>query len=198
MAPPSAGTLCRPMVLAGVTRIDPSSSQASPRGVRASASATDAPPSIDTFFSLPSAKKPIHRPSGEKNGPPADAVLEAASRFVGRRLQTPPAYSARKVEGERMYRLARKGKPATGAAVDASTAFAASPAAAVGASLLFGALSVAGVAATPAVAASVGRMAFASAAGAIVASASVTADASARDHAESHDRGRRVDATRRA
>ena len=50
--------------------------------------------------------------------PPADAVLQAASRFVGRQLQTPPAYSARKIEGERMYRLARKGKPAKGTAVE--------------------------------------------------------------------------------
>ena len=41
--------------------------------------------------------------------PRADAVLCAAARFVGRSMQIPPAVSARKVGGERMYRLARKG-----------------------------------------------------------------------------------------
>lgn len=54
------------------------------------------------------------------DGPPApaDDVLAAASRALGRQMQFPPAYSARKVEGERMYRLARKGRPAKGSAVE--------------------------------------------------------------------------------
>lgn len=54
--------------------------------------------------------------------PPADAVLAEAASSVGRRMQFPPAYSARKVEGERMYRLARKGRPAKGTAVEVEVA----------------------------------------------------------------------------
>jgi tRNA pseudouridine55 synthase len=37
-------------------------------------------------------------------------VLEAMQRFVGTGLQTPPMYSAVKVEGKRLYKLARKGE----------------------------------------------------------------------------------------
>lgn len=37
------------------------------------------------------------------------AIREAAARFLGRILQTPPPYSARKINGRRMYKLARKG-----------------------------------------------------------------------------------------
>jgi tRNA pseudouridine55 synthase len=43
--------------------------------------------------------------------PPTEAVLEAAAGLRGRILQTPPAISARKVGGERLYRLARRGHP---------------------------------------------------------------------------------------
>ena len=43
---------------------------------------------------------------------PSRADVQAAlSRFCGRIHQTPPAYSAKKVAGERAYRLARKGEP---------------------------------------------------------------------------------------
>lgn len=42
--------------------------------------------------------------------PGATAVLEAASRFTGTLQQVPPAISARKVDGKRLYRLARQGK----------------------------------------------------------------------------------------
>ncbi len=38
-------------------------------------------------------------------------VREAAARFMGTFLQTPPPYSARKLKGRPMYRLARQGKP---------------------------------------------------------------------------------------
>ena len=41
--------------------------------------------------------------------PPASQVAEAARAFVGRRSQVPPAYSARHVAGQRLYRLARQG-----------------------------------------------------------------------------------------
>lgn len=41
--------------------------------------------------------------------PPAAVVLEAAERLRGRSHQIPPAVSAKKIEGERMYRLARRG-----------------------------------------------------------------------------------------
>ena len=41
--------------------------------------------------------------------PDEASVLAAAAAHVGRRLQVPPAYSARQVGGTRMYRLARRG-----------------------------------------------------------------------------------------
>jgi tRNA pseudouridine55 synthase len=41
--------------------------------------------------------------------PSPESACEAARRMEGRQLQRPPTYSARKVGGERMYRLARKG-----------------------------------------------------------------------------------------
>lgn len=41
--------------------------------------------------------------------PDADRVLAHAARLRGRLLQRPPAVSARKVGGQRLYRLARKG-----------------------------------------------------------------------------------------
>jgi tRNA pseudouridine55 synthase len=41
--------------------------------------------------------------------PPAEAVLAAAALRLGRQLQVPPAFSARQVDGTRMYRLARRG-----------------------------------------------------------------------------------------
>ena len=41
--------------------------------------------------------------------PSAPAIAEALTRFVGEIMQTPPAYSAVKIEGERAYDLARQG-----------------------------------------------------------------------------------------
>jgi tRNA pseudouridine55 synthase len=41
--------------------------------------------------------------------PSPSEVLEAARRLLGRSMQVPPAYSARKIEGRRMYELARNG-----------------------------------------------------------------------------------------
>jgi len=41
--------------------------------------------------------------------PPAVQVAEAARAFVGCQWQVPPAYSARHVDGQRLYRLARRG-----------------------------------------------------------------------------------------
>jgi len=41
--------------------------------------------------------------------PSAQEVLRAARKLRGRLLQEPPAVSARKVDGERLYRLARRG-----------------------------------------------------------------------------------------
>lgn len=41
--------------------------------------------------------------------PDAAAVVVAAREMQGRGLQRPPAFSARKVEGQRLYRMARKG-----------------------------------------------------------------------------------------
>lgn len=42
--------------------------------------------------------------------PPRDALEAAAARCTGRILQTPPAYSALKVAGQRAYALARRGE----------------------------------------------------------------------------------------
>lgn len=36
-------------------------------------------------------------------------VREGAERMIGQQLQSPPSYSARKIGGQRMYKLARKG-----------------------------------------------------------------------------------------
>ncbi len=51
--------------------------------------------------------EPLARHAGAP--PPAEEVLRAASGFRGRMSQTPPDVSARRVGGERMYRLARRG-----------------------------------------------------------------------------------------
>lgn len=42
--------------------------------------------------------------------PGFEAVRAAATEFVGKQLQVPPAFSARKIGGERMYKLARQGR----------------------------------------------------------------------------------------
>jgi tRNA pseudouridine55 synthase len=39
-----------------------------------------------------------------------DLILETAARFVGARMQTPPAYSAVKVAGKKLYEYARAGE----------------------------------------------------------------------------------------
>lgn len=46
-----------------------------------------------------------------EDAPPVtrEQLLEVLPRFVGRITQTPPAYSAVKIEGQRAYKLARKG-----------------------------------------------------------------------------------------
>lgn len=43
--------------------------------------------------------------------PPVETVRAAAAALVGTALQVPPTVSARKVDGHRMYRLARRGIP---------------------------------------------------------------------------------------
>jgi tRNA pseudouridine55 synthase len=45
--------------------------------------------------------------------PTKDAVLAALDEFTGDIMQTPPAYSAIKVDGQRAYKLARAGKEVT-------------------------------------------------------------------------------------
>lgn len=55
-------------------------------------------------------------PSGDPTGLRAADVEGGLSRFCGRIMQEPPAYSAVKVEGQRAYRLARAGDPAQPAA----------------------------------------------------------------------------------
>ena len=43
--------------------------------------------------------------------PGEKAVTEALKKFTGNIMQTPPAFSAMKVNGQRAYKLAREGKP---------------------------------------------------------------------------------------
>lgn len=50
--------------------------------------------------------------------PEEAAVMQAASGFVGRGLQVPPAVSARKVQGQRLYKLARNGISVNAAATE--------------------------------------------------------------------------------
>lgn len=49
--------------------------------------------------------------TGDTSGVTEAMVREALNAFVGEIMQTPPAYSAVKVDGQRAYRLARKGQP---------------------------------------------------------------------------------------
>ncbi|MGI6167820.1 MAG: tRNA pseudouridine(55) synthase TruB [Eubacteriales bacterium] len=48
--------------------------------------------------------------SQSANIPPYEAVSDACVSFVGKILQTPPMYSAKKAGGRRLYELAREGK----------------------------------------------------------------------------------------
>ena len=54
------------------------------------------------------AEGPVARSSDQR--PSIDAVLHALPAFVGQIMQTPPAFSAVKVDGERAYDLARGGE----------------------------------------------------------------------------------------
>jgi len=49
-------------------------------------------------------------PQGDPSGLTIAGVAEGLTHFTGRILQEPPAFSAVKVEGERAYRLARRGE----------------------------------------------------------------------------------------
>lgn len=42
--------------------------------------------------------------------PPEEKIIEAAKSFLGDSLQTPPMYSAKKVEGVKLYEMARRGE----------------------------------------------------------------------------------------
>ena len=68
--PPAEGTVERAALFSGENTILPSSPQLALRKDGASQRVTAAPPSTEIFLSLPSALKPIHWPSGEKNGEP--------------------------------------------------------------------------------------------------------------------------------
>jgi tRNA pseudouridine55 synthase len=56
-------------------------------------------------------------PAGESTGCAEAQVREALGAFVGEQQQRPPVYSAKHVEGERSYRLARRGATAMPAPV---------------------------------------------------------------------------------
>ena len=48
---------------------------------------------------------------GEVSSPPSvDQVREVLPRFTGEQQQTPPMYSAKKIDGKKLYELARKGE----------------------------------------------------------------------------------------
>ncbi len=54
------------------------------------------------------------RPVGPPAPPPAESALgEVLGTFLGEIEQRPPAYSAKRIGGQRAYRLARAGKPAS-------------------------------------------------------------------------------------
>ena len=87
-APPLAGTRER---LGRTSTIVPSSAQSARARTGASVSTTGVPPSSGTRLSWPSAKKPIDRPSGEKNGrlPPSVPRIGSAVRSPSRRRTRP-------------------------------------------------------------------------------------------------------------
>ena len=66
--PPDAGTLKIAERRSGENRITSLALQLPPRPVGASARTCGEPPRRSTFFSLPSAKKPMYWPSGDQNG----------------------------------------------------------------------------------------------------------------------------------
>lgn len=49
--------------------------------------------------------------------PGPEVVQAAMTAFVGERLQVPPAYSAKRIDGTRSYRMAREGRPVSPRAV---------------------------------------------------------------------------------
>ncbi|MDO8499819.1 MAG: tRNA pseudouridine(55) synthase TruB [bacterium] len=54
---------------------------------------------------------PPHRRVGRNDNPPSRHDIDrAVATFIGTQLQTPPMYSAKKVAGVRLYKLARQGK----------------------------------------------------------------------------------------
>lgn len=65
---PSAATRWSADPASGANTIVPSAPQVPPKPPPASQSVIGGPPATGTFFNLPSAKKPIHWLSGEKNG----------------------------------------------------------------------------------------------------------------------------------
>ena len=78
--PPALGTRERPMpvLLSSVAMILSSSPQAAPRASGASHKVITALPRTETFFIFLPAKKPIHWPSGLKNGSAAPSVPESS------------------------------------------------------------------------------------------------------------------------
>ena len=66
----------------------PSDSQTAPNGCAASVSAIGSPPASATFLSFPAAKKPTHRPSGEKNGAAPSSVPGSARPSSSSSLRT--------------------------------------------------------------------------------------------------------------
>src|SRR5262245_43320190 len=92
-APPPAETLAIPSRREGAKTMvssDPQLAPYNPEKAGASQITTGGPPPAGAFFSLLSAQKPIHWPSGEKKGPLAPSVpaIAVASSSSNRRLKS--------------------------------------------------------------------------------------------------------------
>src|SRR3954462_12782129 len=88
-APPAPDTWNRPPDSAAT--IVSSSPQLPPAAPGALHKLTPSPPSSDTFWSLPPAKKATHRPLGEKNGREAPSVPERRVSFAWSRRRVASA-----------------------------------------------------------------------------------------------------------
>ena len=89
-APPAAETRNRPLVTVGANTMVPSRFQVPPTPMIASQRVTGGPPATSIFFSLPRAKKPMNRPSGDQNGNAPPSVPEARA-LLPHRTTGPPA-----------------------------------------------------------------------------------------------------------
>src|SRR3970282_956684 len=113
--PRFAETCERPDPVVAENTMVSSAPQLPPRPTGASHNVMGAPPEVETFLSWPSAKKAIHRLSGEKNGVVAfrvPAMALASTALVGRRNNSigPPPRDATYASNEPSDEIATAGK----------------------------------------------------------------------------------------